>query len=130
MGVQGHTQKECRRGKKRMALASARGGALGIAILKRCGHRRHECVSEDFSESVRKINVVGMVVIVIVSHHSARACISMLRCDVDTRAYIGFLPRRWDIVARFFLFLLELNKNQLYQQEQETLDSKDFEIPV
>jgi len=32
MGVQGHTQKECRRGKKPMAPANARGGALGTAV--------------------------------------------------------------------------------------------------
>jgi len=51
----------------------------------------HECGAEDFFDSVREINVVGIVVIVIVSHHSPRACISMPRIDIDTRAYIGFL---------------------------------------
>jgi len=40
--------------------------------------RGYECGAEDFSESVREITVVGIVVIVIVGHHGARACIGML----------------------------------------------------
>jgi len=41
--------------------------------------RGHEWSAEDFFESVREINVFGIVVIVIVNHHSARACLSMQR---------------------------------------------------
>jgi len=46
------------------------GGAKSeIKVESRCGH---EWSAEDFSESVREITVVGIVVIVIVGHHSAR----------------------------------------------------------
>jgi len=53
--------------------------------------RGHESSAEDFSKNVRAITVVGIVIIVIVSHHSARASISMLDCNVNICAYIGFL---------------------------------------
>jgi len=51
----------------------------------------HECDAEDFPDIVTEINGVGIVVIVIVNHHSARACTVMPGCDVDTQAYIAFL---------------------------------------
>jgi len=45
----------------------------------------HECSAEDFSESVREITVVGIVVIitVIVSHYSLCVDNSMPGCNVD-----------------------------------------------
>ena len=49
----------------------------------RCGH---EWSAKDFSESVREITVVGIVVIVIVGHHSAR--ISAYLCATSTFARI------------------------------------------
>jgi len=44
--------------------------------------RDHEWSAEDFSESVKEIAVVGIVVIVIVGHHSTRTDIGM---------YVGLL---------------------------------------
>jgi len=41
--------------------------------------------------SVIEIIFVGVVVNFIVGHHSSRTDISMLVCNVDIRAYIGFL---------------------------------------
>jgi len=64
---------------------------VGGAKSKIENRRGHECSAEDFSASVREIIVVGTEVIVIVGHHSARACISMPGCNFDSRAYIGFL---------------------------------------
>jgi len=40
---------------------------------------------------VIEITVVGIVVTVIVGHHSTHTDIGMSVCNVDNRAYIGFL---------------------------------------
>jgi len=53
--------------------------------------RGHEWSAENCSKSARKIIVVGIVVIVIVSYHSARSNIGIPSCNVDICAYIGFL---------------------------------------
>ena len=101
----------------------------------------HECGAEDFSDIVREINVVGIGVIVIVSHHFARTCIGMPRCDVDTRAYIGFLnviikvragtTSEEPLVTLDFLdFFQSLIKINLIKRSKKKLDSKDFEIAI
>ena len=62
------------------------GGAKSVIKVK--SRRGHEWSAKDFSESVREITVVGIVVIVIVGQHSACACIGM---PVETATH-----RQWD----------------------------------
>jgi len=60
------------------------GGAK--SVIKVESRRGHEWSAKDFSESVREITVVGIVVIVIVGQHSAR--ISAYLCATSTFARI------------------------------------------
>jgi len=68
------------------------GGAIEVNVgvngakseIKVENKRGHESSAKDFSENVSKITVVGIVDIVIIGHHSARACTDMLHCNVPT----------------------------------------------
>ena len=57
-----------------------------IKVESNCGHGRS---AEDFTESVREITVVDIVVTV--GHHNARVDIRMPDCNIDIHAYVGLV---------------------------------------
>jgi len=57
-----------------------------IKVESKCGHERR---AEDFTESVREITVIDIVVII--GHHNTRADIRIPGCNVDIHAYVGVL---------------------------------------
>jgi len=85
---------EGRGGERRVAQSKGDGGVDSAkSVIKVESRRGHEWSAGNFSESASEIIVVDIVVIVINCHQIALVDIGMPMpgCNVDSRAYIGFL---------------------------------------